>query len=102
MAPILNKYCVGCHTVDDPEGGLVLETYAGLIKGGENGAAVEAKDGPASLLVKRLTGVIKPGMPPDDEPKPNGEEIATLIRWIDSGALGPLGALDSRELLWVN
>ena len=39
VAPILRKYCAGCHNAEDNEGGLALDTFAALIKGGEHGAA---------------------------------------------------------------
>jgi hypothetical protein len=32
--PILEKYCVGCHTQDERQGGLVMESYDSLILGG--------------------------------------------------------------------
>ena len=40
VMPIFRSHCVGCHAVDDAEGGLVMETYSRLLKGGESGAAI--------------------------------------------------------------
>src|SRR4051812_50035967 len=37
---IFSKHCVSCHNAKDEEGELVLESYATLLKGGEDGAAV--------------------------------------------------------------
>jgi hypothetical protein len=34
---LLDERCIECHTADDPESNLVLETYEGLLKGGETG-----------------------------------------------------------------
>ena len=42
VAPLLRKYCVGCHSADDAEGGLMLDSYTGLLKGGKRGAALVA------------------------------------------------------------
>ena len=35
VAPILQKYCAGCHNDDDREGEFSLESYASLQKGSE-------------------------------------------------------------------
>ena len=40
VAPIFKKYCAGCHNGTDKEGELMLESYAGLLAGGEHGAAI--------------------------------------------------------------
>ncbi|MEZ6145853.1 MAG: hypothetical protein R3B91_10655 [Planctomycetaceae bacterium] len=33
VAPILTKYCAGCHNDGDRDGNLSLESFASLIKG---------------------------------------------------------------------
>src|SRR5262249_25625354 len=40
IAPLFKKYCLGCHNANDAEHGLVLESYEGLLKGGDGGAVV--------------------------------------------------------------
>ena len=92
VAPIFKKYCVGCHNAADKEGALVLERYAALLAGGENGAVVTPGKSGESRLVLVLTGKAKPAMPPEDKEKPTEAEIATLAAWIDAGAKGPDGA----------
>ena len=32
VLPLLEKYCIGCHTADEAQGGLVMESHAALIK----------------------------------------------------------------------
>ena len=34
VVPIFRSHCVACHAEDDAEGGLVMETYSRLSKGG--------------------------------------------------------------------
>ena len=34
VAPILKKYCAGCHNDEDQEGKLSLESFAALQRGG--------------------------------------------------------------------
>jgi len=83
---ILKKYCVGCHNAKDAEGGLVLATHAGLIKGGETGPAVVAGKVESSLLVKLIERRTKPFMPPKGKRGPRPSEIAVLKAWIAGGA----------------
>ena len=44
IAPLLKKYCTGCHNADDREGELVLAAYDQILAGGEHGAVVAAGD----------------------------------------------------------
>ncbi len=101
VAPILKKYCEGCHNEDFPEGKFSLETYSALQKGTKHGPAVLPGDPDGSRMIRVLTGVSKPAMPPKDEPKPKPEEIAVLEAWIASGARGPEGAEPDRLALIV-
>lgn len=43
VAPILTKYCTGCHNDADREGRLSLQTYESLLKGGERGGYTRVK-----------------------------------------------------------
>ncbi len=99
VAPILKKYCAGCHNADDKEGGLSLETYAQLQRGGKRGRAILPGQSQASRLLRVLTGEAKPAMPPKGSEAPSAVEIATLKRWIDAGAKGPQGAEPDRAAL---
>ncbi len=91
VAPLLRKYCAGCHNDEDREGGLALDSYGGLLQGGEHGAVITPRRGDLSRLIRVLTGEAKPSMPPEGEARPNADEAALLQRWIDAGAKGPDG-----------
>ena len=39
---IISRHCLECHEAKDPEGGLSMESHAGLLKGGESGPAFSA------------------------------------------------------------
>ena len=91
IAPVLRKYCVGCHTEDESQGGLVLESHAALMKGGESGTAITPGEPSSSRMVLMLTGKIEPQMPPEDETQPSEEDVALLVKWIEQGATGPKG-----------
>lgn len=91
VAPILAKYCAGCHNAKDREGELNLESFAELQQGSASGEVVVAGEADASLLVLVLTGETEPAMPPEDNPRPSDAEIAVLRAWIAAGAKGPAG-----------
>jgi mono/diheme cytochrome c family protein len=45
IAPLWDSYCVDCHSADDADGEFALDTFAALMKGGEEGAAIVAGEG---------------------------------------------------------
>ena len=100
VAPILRKYCAGCHNDSDREGDLSLESFASMQKGTEDGPALLAGDPEASKLYRVLSGN-EPAMPPEDEPQLSEEQIAVIRRWIEAGAKGPDGAEPDRLSLIV-
>ena len=83
VAPLLTKYCGGCHNADDAEGGLALDSYQALLKGGKKGSAITPGRGDQSRLLRVITGQAKPAMPPEGEARPKPEELARLKAWID-------------------
>ncbi len=49
VAPVLKKFCAGCHNNDDHEGEFSVESFDEIQKGGEHGAAILPGDpGPAA------------------------------------------------------
>jgi len=99
IVPVLKKYCYGCHDADGAEGGLVLDSFAALMKGGKRGASVIPGSSERSRLVRVLTGAAAPKMPPDDNVPPKEHEIALLRSWIDAGAKGPSGTVPVDDVL---
>jgi WD40 repeat protein len=89
--PILEKYCVGCHTQDDPQGGLVMEDFESFMTGGDSGLALTPGVASSSRMFLMASGKLEPTMPPDDAQGPNESELETIARWIDEGAKGPDG-----------
>lgn len=90
VAAVFRKYCTVCHNSDDAEGKLVLQTHAGLMKGGKTGPAIVPGKSAASLLVRLIEKRAKPFMPPKDNAAPTKSEIALVRAWIDAGAKPPL------------
>jgi WD40 repeat protein len=85
VVPILRTACVGCHGAQAPAGGLALGSYAELMRGGKNGAAIVPGKSGASRLVLMLTGAVKPQMPPGGGGL-KAADIETIRRWVDAGA----------------
>ena len=101
---IFNTHCLECHGSKDPEGGLVLENFETLMKGGELGAAIAPGHSAESLLVKMIEGRFeKEGktkvMPPGKRKKLSAAEIAAIRDWIDAGATAPTVAQAPRQLV---
>lgn len=97
IVPLWDTYCVDCHSAEDADGEFALDTFAALMKGGEEGAAIVAGKAEESLLVKFLEGRSGRGgknefMPPGKRDKLKPEEIALIKAWINAGAKGPLVA----------
>lgn len=101
VAPLLTKYCAGCHNDTDREGELSLESFASLQLGTPDGPALLPGDAANSRIILALTGAVEPAMPPEGEPRPSDEELALLKAWIDAGAIGPAGAEPDRTRLIV-
>lgn len=99
VAPLFTKYCSGCHNPDEKEGKLSLASFSDLQKGGEHGAAILPGQADSSRLIRVLTGVAEPKMPPEGEKAPTADEIALLKAWINAGAKGPTGAELDRKIL---
>lgn len=86
--PIMENYCVSCHGPEKSKGGLRLDTYEALLKGGDAGVVVVPGKSADSELVKRILLPMDSDdhMPPDGKPQPKDDEVALLRWWIDSGA----------------
>ena len=98
IAPILTKYCGGCHHADDAAGGFAVDRFPALMRGGKSGTAVVPGSAQTSRLLRLVTGAAEPRMPPKDNARPTADEIALLARWIDAGAKGPDGVAQRWEL----
>jgi hypothetical protein len=100
IAPILAEKCIGCHD-NDAKGGLRLNTFAGMEKGGANGALLVIGQPQQSHLIARLTTQnAQLRMPKGSDPLP-AEDIKKISDWIAAGAKfdaqdknAPLGKLE--------
>lgn len=89
VRPILVSRCYECHNakLEEPKGGLKLDSRAAAIAGGETGAAVVPGKPKESLLIDAINYGDLFQMPPKS--KMPAEEVATLTRWVEMGAPWP-------------
>lgn len=86
VAPLLSKYCLGCHQRSEAEAGLSLQTPAEILKGGESGPAIDASQLQNSHLLRVLRSDGDDRMPPSDQPQPTAAERSLLEQWVLAGA----------------
>jgi cytochrome c len=92
VQPIFQANCYRCHGGMNHRGGLNIQSRAGMIKGGHDGQVLVPGDPSKSLLVRliRHEGPANDPMPmPPKSPKISDEDIATVERWVKSGAIMP-------------
>jgi len=91
IRPMLVQHCYECHSADskNAKGGLLLDTRAATLKGGDTGPAVVAKNVGDSLLVSALKHESLE-MPPKG--KLPDAVIADFVAWVEMGAPDPRNA----------
>jgi hypothetical protein len=89
VRPLLVENCHRCHsTATKQRGNLLLDSRAGLVKGGDNGPAVLPGDPEKSLLIKAIRYTDADlRMPPKSQL--SGEQVADLTAWVRMGAPWP-------------
>ncbi len=86
IAPILVDNCGNCHSADRASGGLQLETFAGMERGGRSGPLLVAGNPGASLLMARLATPNPMQRMPRNGEALSREELQKIAAWISAGA----------------
>ena len=88
IAPVLENKCVQCHGAQKSNGGLRLDSLAGLRAGSDDGAVLKPGDAAQSPLVQRLLlpAAHDDHMPPAGKPPLTAAEITVLKWWVAAGA----------------
>jgi len=105
IRPVLVKACYDCHSVSagQAEGGLLLDSREGMLRGGESGPVLVAGDVRKSLLLKRISTTDTDSVMP---PKEHADRLAASVvkdfaTWVKLGAPDPrrepTGAKDLRN-----
>ncbi len=91
VRPILKERCFSCHGALKQEAGLRLDTVAGMLTGGDTGAAISKADPGASHLIQRITSTEDGVQMPPEGKRLTDEQIQAIRSWIQSGAAAPAG-----------
>ncbi len=96
IRPVLVDHCYECHaqSAEEPAGGLLLDSAAGLLEGGVSGPAlVPGKPNSSLLLLAMQYKMDDLQMPPPEAGgKLSDEVLADFASWIRTGAADPRDA----------
>ena len=84
VAPIFRRHCIRCHGPREQSGGLRLDSYEMVLRGGEQGPSIVPGDPNASLLFQKVERRDDPPMPPRKALP--ARDTAKLRAWIANGA----------------
>ncbi len=89
IRPMLIEHCQECHATDTKQkGGLLLDSRAGWMHGGDSGPAIVPGDPSGSLLIRAVRYEdAHLEMPP--KTRLSSDKIAALERWVAMGAPDP-------------
>ncbi len=91
VRPVLAERCFKCHSHESgkSKGGLMLDSRAAILAGGDDGAVIVPGKPEEGLLLKAIRQEDEDTkMPPKGE-KLKAEEIAAITEWIKQGAVWP-------------
>jgi uncharacterized membrane protein len=88
VLPIFQNKCIACHGPKKSKAGLRLDSFDGVMNGGDDGKVVVPGDTAHSDLPRRIQLPMDDDdhMPPDGKPQLTADEIALLKWWVDAGA----------------
>ncbi|TVP95006.1 MAG: DUF1549 domain-containing protein [Planctomycetaceae bacterium] len=95
VRPLLAEHCWSCHGPEKQNGDLRLDTYAGLIHGGESGSSIDRESLDESLLLQAVR-YESYEMPPAGKLK--DDDIEILERWVAIGAPWPGATEDAGDV----
>jgi hypothetical protein len=104
IRPVLSRECYECHSASSKKvkGGLLLDTAAAVLKGGDSGPAIVPGKPDKSLLLttmKHADSDPDMAMPPKKDILPD-EVLADFAQWIKMGAPDPRDGKSTRKNAW--
>ena len=91
VQPVLARHCLECHGPEKQKSGYRVDDKETAFRGGDSGSnAIVAGKSWASGLFQRITSTNAAEKMPPKGARLTSEEVASLRRWIDSGADWPL------------
>jgi hypothetical protein len=89
IRPVLVAECYECHDAKKQKGDLRLDYRDGLLKGGEEGAAIIPGNAKKSILIQSMDHSHETLQMPKKRPKLDANIVADFIEWINRGAPDP-------------
>ncbi|WP_230776733.1 PSD1 and planctomycete cytochrome C domain-containing protein [Roseiconus lacunae] len=88
VRPLLIEHCLDCHGGDEADGGLSLDSFDRIMKGGDSGAAAVPGDISGSLMIEAVRYQSERlRMPPSG--KLTDPQIKVFERWVELGLPDP-------------
>ncbi|RLS35551.1 MAG: hypothetical protein DWH81_13815 [Planctomycetota bacterium] len=88
IAPFMANLCLRCHSGQEPRGGLSLETFYDMMRGGQSGIVVLPGEPKEKSRLFRLTGGLEnPRMPNGDEIRLTRKNYDDLVTWFEEGCV---------------
>ena len=84
IAPFMANLCVGCHSGNDPNGGLSLVSFHDMMKGGDSGRVIIPGNRDGSRLF-RLTGGLENPRMPQGQARITRKNYEDLKKWFEEG-----------------
>jgi hypothetical protein len=100
IVPVFEAKCISCHNPQKSKGGLLMNSYANLLKAGESGNPSMT---PGSLEKSELFNRIhlpldhKDHMPPAGKTPLTEDEVSIIKFWIEHGSSDTLSVSDTRK-----
>jgi hypothetical protein len=86
IAPFMANLCGGCHSRQQMNGGLCLETFYDMMKGGDSGRVVLPGNREGSRLYRLVGGLENPRMP-QGQARITRKNYEDLTKWFDEGCV---------------
>jgi mono/diheme cytochrome c family protein len=85
IAPFMSNLCVRCHNSNRKQGGLSLETFHDMMRGGDSGRVVLPGNVEGSRLFRLTGGLELPRMPADNQVRITRKNYEDLKKWFEEG-----------------
>ena len=88
VVPVLQKKCITCHRAEKIKGGLRMDQYELILKGGKGGEVLIPGDPENSVMIQRMLLDMNDDkhMPPKGKAQLSDQEIDLIHWWIQNGA----------------
>ncbi|RLS58832.1 MAG: hypothetical protein DWH91_01665 [Planctomycetota bacterium] len=87
IAPFMANLCVRCHSGNNPNGGLSLETFYNMMRGGDSGKVVLPGEPKDKSRLYRLTGGLENPRMPQGQARITRQNYNDLTKWFEEGCV---------------